>query len=90
LYWALQIFDQTSFRVLAAALLAFAIVILAGRPVIGWLRRKKIGDAGLSDSAALAVAARSKGNTPTMGGILIAPTPTDSKKSLGFFVALTP
>ncbi len=71
LYWALQIFDQTSFRVLAAALLAFAIVILAGRPVIGWLRRKKIGDAGLSDSAALAVAARSKGNTPTMGGILI-------------------
>ena len=71
LYRFFMILDQLTFRALAAAMLAFAAVLGLGRPVISWLRRKKIGDSGLSDSAALARAAASKANTPTMGGILI-------------------
>lgn len=73
LYWAFQIFDQESFRILAAALFTFLLVIIAGKPVIAWLRRMKIGDAGQSDSAALANAARNKADTPTMGGIVLVP-----------------
>ncbi len=65
------ILDQLTFRALAAAALAFFVVVLAGRPVIRWLRRKKIGDAGLADSALLAASASSKANVPTMGGLLI-------------------
>ena len=71
LYRFVMILDQLTFRALAASMLAFAAVVGFGRPVINWLRRKKIGDTGLSDSAALARAAASKANTPTMGGALI-------------------
>lgn len=70
-YWLFMILDRPSFRALAAAAMAFFTVVVAGRPVIGWLRRKKIGDAGLSDSDALRASAQGKANTPTMGGILI-------------------
>jgi len=66
-----RIFGEVQFRVFAAAVLSFAIVLVAGKPVIKWLRAKKIGDAGLSDSSALAAHATSKASTPTMGGILI-------------------
>lgn len=69
--WVFMILNQTAFRALAAATLAFFIVVLAGRRVIGWLRRKKIGDTGMTDSDALRIKAQSKANTPTMGGILI-------------------
>jgi len=71
LYRFFMILDQLTFRALAAAMLAFAAVVGFGRPVIAWLRRKKIGDTGLTDAAALARAAASKANTPTMGGVLI-------------------
>jgi len=71
LYSYAQIFEQVHFRALAAALLSFATVIVLGRPVIGWLRRKKIGDTGITDSALLAASATSKAATPTMGGLLI-------------------
>lgn len=69
--WAFMILDQLAFRSLAAAALAFFIVVLAGRPVINWLRMKKIGDTGMTDAEGLRVKAQSKANTPTMGGILI-------------------
>ncbi len=69
---ALQVFNQISFRALAAALTAFFIVLAMGRPVIRWLTTKKIGDAAKFDHAALDRALASKANTPTMGGILIA------------------
>jgi phospho-N-acetylmuramoyl-pentapeptide-transferase len=69
--WLFMVLDQRTFRALAAALLAFFIVLFAGPPVIRWLRRKKIGDTGLTDSESLRGAANSKKNTPTMGGILI-------------------
>ncbi len=71
LYRFLQVLDQGEFRVLAAAMLAFAIVLLAGRATIRLLHRMKIGDSGLSDAAALEEQMASKANTPTMGGILI-------------------
>ncbi|MDX2017143.1 MAG: phospho-N-acetylmuramoyl-pentapeptide-transferase [Planctomycetota bacterium] len=71
LYGYVRVLDQIQFRALAAAGLAFAIVIVFGRPTIAWLRRKKIGDAGLTDAEALRSSANSKANTPTMGGLLI-------------------
>lgn len=66
-----QLFEQLHFRALAAALLSFVAVIVLGKPVVGWLRRKKIGDTGLTDSSLLAASATSKASTPTMGGLLI-------------------
>lgn len=71
-YWPFMVLDQVTFRAVGAALLAFGIVLFLGKPVIEWLRRKKIGDTGLSDAAGLAASAASKKNTPTMGGLLIA------------------
>src|SRR5690349_11755808 len=67
-----MLLDQLTFRALAAALLAFFIVTLNGRRVITWLRRRKIGDAGLTDAEALRATANTKANVPTMGGVLIA------------------
>lgn len=69
--WLFMVLDQRTFRALAAALLSFMVVVFAGPPVIQWLRRKKIGDTGATDAESLRMAATSKKNTPTMGGILI-------------------
>lgn len=71
LYRYFGVLDQLQFRALAAAGLAFAIVILFGKRTIAWLARQKIGDAGMSDAEALKRVAGSKANTPTMGGVLI-------------------
>src|SRR5712671_2180962 len=70
--WMLMVLYQTQFRALAAAGLAFAIVLVFGRRTIRVLTRMKIGDTGLTDSEALRGRAQSKANTPTMGGVLIA------------------
>jgi phospho-N-acetylmuramoyl-pentapeptide-transferase len=67
----LSVMYQLQFRALAAAGLAFLIVIVLGRPVIRWLVRQKIGDSGATDAEALRGHNQSKANTPTMGGILI-------------------
>lgn len=71
LYRIFGLLDEIEFRALAAALLSFALVLIFGKPVIRWLRAKKIGDTGLSDAADLAAHAASKANTPTMGGVLL-------------------
>jgi phospho-N-acetylmuramoyl-pentapeptide-transferase len=71
LYPLFRLLDQLEFRALAAALVSFAIVLVMGRRTINWLLRMKIGDAGLTDAAALSTQAASKANTPTMGGILL-------------------
>lgn len=71
LYPLFRLLDQTEFRALAAALLSFGLVLGFGRRTINWLLRMKIGDAGLTDAAALAAQAASKANTPTMGGLLL-------------------
>ncbi|QOI99273.1 MAG: phospho-N-acetylmuramoyl-pentapeptide-transferase [Phycisphaeraceae bacterium] len=70
-YGIFGLLDQIEFRGLAAAGLAFMIVLVSGRRTIAWLRRKKIGDGGLTDAAALTAQAASKANVPTMGGVLI-------------------
>lgn len=71
LYGLFSVLDQIQFRALASAGLSFLLVLLLGRPTIAWLVRKKVGDSGLTDAAALRQVANSKANTPTMGGILI-------------------
>jgi phospho-N-acetylmuramoyl-pentapeptide-transferase len=72
LFWAFRVMYEIQFRALAAALIAFAMVLLLGRRTIAWLRRMKIGDSGLTDAEVLRASAVSKANTPTMGGVLIA------------------
>lgn len=68
----LGVLDQLEFRALAAAGLAFAIVLLSGKRVIAMLRHLKIGDSGLTDAESLRAVSGGKANTPTMGGVLIA------------------
>ncbi len=70
--WAFKVLYQVQFRALAAAGLAFLIVLLLGKRTIRFLTRMKIGDTGATDAEALRAQARSKANVPTMGGILIA------------------
>jgi phospho-N-acetylmuramoyl-pentapeptide-transferase len=69
--WLAEPLYQMVFRALAAAALSFTIVIVAGPPVIRWLRAKKIGDTGMTDAETLRHHTASKANTPTMGGVLI-------------------
>ncbi len=72
IYGPLGVLDQLEFRMLAAAGLAFAIVLLLGRKTIATLIRYNIGDSGLSDAKALEKISKAKSDTPTMGGVLIA------------------
>lgn len=65
-----QVLYQVQFRALAAAVLAFALVLFFGKPTIAQLVKFKIGDSGLTDAEALRRGAASKKNTPTMGGVL--------------------
>jgi len=67
-----RVLDQLEFRVLASAVLAFAVVLALGRPTIRTPLRLKIGDSGLSDAEVLRHHTMAKANTPTMGGVLIA------------------
>ena len=71
LYSLLQVLYQLEFRAFAAVLLSFAIVLVAGRPVIRWLIRQKIGDEPEFYNADLNALMANKAATPTMGGILI-------------------
>jgi UDP-N-acetylmuramyl pentapeptide phosphotransferase/UDP-N-acetylglucosamine-1-phosphate transferase len=70
--WAFRVLYQVQFRALAAAALAFLIVLVFGRKTIRILTRLKIGDTGATDAELLRSQARSKANIPTMGGVLIA------------------
>lgn len=72
LYRFVMVFDQLGFRAFVAGFFAFALVLVAGNPVIRWLRARKIGDAAQFDVEALNQALAAKANTPTMGGLLIA------------------
>ncbi|MFG0314667.1 MAG: phospho-N-acetylmuramoyl-pentapeptide-transferase, partial [Phycisphaerales bacterium] len=71
-FFELPLLYHVEFRALAAAGLAFAMVVRMGSRTIGWLKRMKIGDAGETDAEALRAHSASKAHTPTMGGILIA------------------
>jgi phospho-N-acetylmuramoyl-pentapeptide-transferase len=66
------LFQQLEFRVFCAFACSFVVVLIFGNRVIRWLALKKIGDAPEFNHAQLNEMMRSKANTPTMGGILIA------------------
>jgi phospho-N-acetylmuramoyl-pentapeptide-transferase len=68
----LDVLRYITFRAAMAAVTAFLFGIAAGPFVIGYLRRKKIGDlAEKGDSKALDDLSKGKRATPTMGGVLI-------------------
>lgn len=68
----LQVFvDQPTFRAVASTILAFAIVVLAGKRVIRWLLKQKIGDNPEFYHADLNQLMKQKSATPTMGGLLV-------------------
>lgn len=72
LYWPFGVLDQIEFRVLAAMLLSFGLIIGLGRRTIRVLVAMKIGDTGMTDAEALRAISAGRRNTPTMGGVLIA------------------
>ncbi len=59
------------FRSVLSVIFSFIVVVLAGKPVIQWLRKQKLGDIPEYNNEKLNSMTASKGNTPTMGGILI-------------------
>ena len=67
----LRLLNSVPFRTLASVLTSFAIVLGLGSPVIGWLRRRKIGDNPDFDRADMNAIMAEKRGTPTMGGLLI-------------------
>ena len=71
LFRVVQVFTQVEFRAVAAALVSFALVLLAGPRVIAWLRRIKVGDNPEFYNETLNELNKPKQGTPTIGGILI-------------------
>jgi phospho-N-acetylmuramoyl-pentapeptide-transferase len=67
----LRVFNFVTFQTTIAVLTSFTIVLVAGNPVINWLRRQKIGDAANFDQEQLNELMKTKKGTPTMGGVLI-------------------
>ena len=65
------LFEGVIFRAAAAIMLSFVIVLLLGNRVIRWLLAQKVGDRPEFHNATLNELTKHKGNTPTMGGILI-------------------
>ncbi len=64
-------FAGVIFRAAAAIMLSFVIVLLSGGKVIRWLLKQKVGHRPEFHNATLNELTKHKGNTPTMGGILI-------------------
>ncbi len=67
----LRVFNFVTFQSTFAVLLSFLIVIFLGKPVIRWLRARKIGDNPDFDRADMNAIMADKRGTPTMGGLLI-------------------
>lgn len=67
----LRVFTFVEFQAVAAILFSFALTMLMGGPIIGWLRRLNIGDQAQFDQADINKAMSHKKDTPTMGGVLI-------------------
>jgi phospho-N-acetylmuramoyl-pentapeptide-transferase len=66
-----RVFTFPTFQATAAVLVSFVLVLVAGGPVIAWLRRQKIGDLASFDQEQLNKKMADKKGTPTMGGVLI-------------------
>jgi phospho-N-acetylmuramoyl-pentapeptide-transferase len=67
----LRVFNFVLFQTTAAVVVSFFTVIFAGKPVIAWLRRMKIGDVPNFDQDQINKMMEGKKGTPTMGGVLI-------------------
>ncbi|QDU72784.1 phospho-N-acetylmuramoyl-pentapeptide-transferase [Mucisphaera calidilacus] len=67
----LAVFRYVEFRALLAVILAFTIVLTFGERTIRWLLKQKIQDNPEFHNNSLNELMARKGNTPTMGGILI-------------------
>lgn len=67
----LRVFNFVLFQVTVAVVMSFFTIIFAGRPVIGWLRRMKIGDVPNFDQDQINKMMEGKKGTPTMGGVMI-------------------
>lgn len=67
----LRVFNFVTFQSAFAVLLSFLLVLLFGKPVIGYLRARKIGDNPDFDRADMNAIMADKRGTPTMGGLLI-------------------
>lgn len=65
------LFAGVVFRAAAAIMCSFLVVLLSGNQVIRWLLRQKVGDRPEFYNATLNELTKHKGNTPTMGGVLI-------------------
>jgi phospho-N-acetylmuramoyl-pentapeptide-transferase len=66
------LFTYITFRAAGAALSAFLLAVLLGKPVIAWLRRRGLGErTDKTDSRVLAELHAGKQNTPTMGGVFV-------------------
>jgi phospho-N-acetylmuramoyl-pentapeptide-transferase len=81
-YWLYQFFaahrwlslqpaEMVLFRAALAIGCGFFIVILTGNRAIRWLLKQKVGDRPEFHNATLNELTKHKGNTPTMGGIII-------------------
>lgn len=71
LFGPFNVFTYPEFRAVLAVVMAFAIVLAFGRPVIRWLLAQKVGDNPEFYHKTLNELMRNKANTPTMGGLLI-------------------
>jgi phospho-N-acetylmuramoyl-pentapeptide-transferase len=68
----ITVFRWVEFRAVLSIIVSFAFVVTFGRPTIRWLLRQKIGDNPEFYNKSLNELMKSKANTPTMGGMLIA------------------
>jgi len=65
------LFAGVIFRAAAAIMCGFLMVLVSGNRVIRWLLKQKVGDRPEFHNATLNELTKHKGNTPTMGGIII-------------------
>ena len=66
-----RLFNYISFRTVGALIFSFFVVIVLGKPTIRFLLKLKVGDNPQFHRADLNELMKKKGNTPTMGGVLI-------------------
>jgi phospho-N-acetylmuramoyl-pentapeptide-transferase len=71
LFRFVRVMYQLEFRAFFAVVVSFAIVLIFGNRTIGWLLKKKIGDAPEFHNADVNKLMAGKAATPTMGGLLI-------------------
>ena len=67
-----NVLRYVTFRAAAAAVTAFLFAVLAGRPIIAWLRHRRVGDdVNRKACEKISELHQGKQGTPTMGGVMI-------------------